>query len=186
MAMLECVHQHISEELRQGARTDTVLVVTAVVFDLVVLAINSSFAASAAYQANQRVRAAARRLEKCQNDQRQVSRNNRFGSQQLKPEECPQEHESRRPQLYTAFFLVVFIAMTALLNAVSLAALHTNRDTRTKLLEGLIRMYKDTKVDKYYDHSLLKNYAWRYRYFELVILGLASTALLVPIIDIRM
>ena len=46
--MLEQVHQHIVSELRQSARTDTIFVVTAVVFNLIVLGINSAVAGEAA------------------------------------------------------------------------------------------------------------------------------------------
>ena len=45
--MLEHVHKHIVAELQQSARTDTVFVVTSVVFNLVVLGINWSVAESA-------------------------------------------------------------------------------------------------------------------------------------------
>ena len=38
--MLDRLHEHVVSELNQGARTDTVFVVTAVAFNLVVLAIN--------------------------------------------------------------------------------------------------------------------------------------------------
>ena len=40
--MLEQVHEHIIGELRQSARTDTVFVVTAIAFNLIVLGINTS------------------------------------------------------------------------------------------------------------------------------------------------
>ena len=46
--MLEQVHQHIVSELQQSARTDTIFVVTAVIFNLIVLGINSSIASEAA------------------------------------------------------------------------------------------------------------------------------------------
>jgi hypothetical protein len=46
--MLEQVHQHIVSELRQSARTDTIFVITAVVFNLIVLGINSAVAGEAA------------------------------------------------------------------------------------------------------------------------------------------
>ena len=48
--MLEQVHQHIINELQQSARTDTIFVVTAVVFNLIVLGINSAVAGDAASQ----------------------------------------------------------------------------------------------------------------------------------------
>lgn len=44
--MIEHLHDHAVSELRQSARTDTVFVVTTVLFDLVVLAINWVLAAS--------------------------------------------------------------------------------------------------------------------------------------------
>jgi hypothetical protein len=46
--MLERVHQHILSELQQSSRTDTIFVVTAVVFNLIVLGINSGVAGVAA------------------------------------------------------------------------------------------------------------------------------------------
>jgi len=42
--MLEQLHEHVVAELQQSSRTDTVFVVTAVVFNLVVLAINAGVA----------------------------------------------------------------------------------------------------------------------------------------------
>jgi hypothetical protein len=44
--MIQHLHDHAVSELRQSARTDTVFVVTTVLFDLVVLAINWILAAS--------------------------------------------------------------------------------------------------------------------------------------------
>lgn len=44
--MLERLHEHIVSELGHSSRTDTIFVVVAVVFNLIALAINSSFAES--------------------------------------------------------------------------------------------------------------------------------------------
>lgn len=44
--MLERLHEHIVAELGHSSRTDTIFVVVAVVFNLIALAINSSFAES--------------------------------------------------------------------------------------------------------------------------------------------
>ena len=46
--MLSQVHEHIVSELGQNTRTDTIFVVTAIVFNLVVLGINSAVAGEAA------------------------------------------------------------------------------------------------------------------------------------------
>jgi len=43
--MIERVHQHIIAELQQNTRTDTIFILTAVLLNLLVLAINSSLAA---------------------------------------------------------------------------------------------------------------------------------------------
>ncbi len=40
--MLERLHEHINEELRVNTRTDTIFVITAIVFNFVMLAISSS------------------------------------------------------------------------------------------------------------------------------------------------
>jgi carbon starvation protein CstA len=45
--MIDKVHQHIMNELQQGARTDTIFVLTAILFNLVVLAVSSGVAANA-------------------------------------------------------------------------------------------------------------------------------------------
>ena len=46
--MLQQVHDHIVSELQQNARTDTIFVVTALVFNLVILGVNSAVAGEAA------------------------------------------------------------------------------------------------------------------------------------------
>ena len=46
--MLTQIHEHIVSELGHSTRTDTIFVVTAIIFDLVVLAINSGAAGAAA------------------------------------------------------------------------------------------------------------------------------------------
>jgi hypothetical protein len=46
--MLEQVHEHIVSELQQNSRTDTIFVVTAIAFNLIVLGINSAVAGEAA------------------------------------------------------------------------------------------------------------------------------------------
>ena len=45
--MLDKVHEHIINELQQSSRTDTIFVLTAVVFNLIALAVNSGMAENA-------------------------------------------------------------------------------------------------------------------------------------------
>ena len=138
--MLEQVHQHITSELQQGARTDTVFVITAIIFDLLVLGINSAVAAAAA--------------------------------------------DPYRDQTSIASDLVlgILVVLVILVNGIAIAGLLTGRETRAKLLGGLLAMYRDNSVEKYYDATLLTNYNRRYMLFTGVILCLALTAIVVPVI----
>ena len=135
--MLERVHQHIVSELQQGSRTDTIFVITAVVFNLIVLGINSGLAEAAA---------------------------------------------SRSRDASDDIVLAVFIAMSLLVNTIAITALYLGRGTRDKLLNGLLAMYRDNDVDQYYDSSLLVNYGKRYLLFAAVIICLAITGIVVPLI----
>ena len=135
--MLEQVHQHIVSELQQSSRTDTIFVVTAVVFNLIVLGINSGVADAAA---------------------------------------------SQRAGTSEDVILGVFIALSLLVNVIAITALVLGRGTRDKLLNGLLAMYRDNEVDRYYDSSLLTNYGKRYLLFGGVMICLAVTGIVVPLI----
>jgi hypothetical protein len=135
--MLNQVHEHIVSELQQNARTDTIFVVTAIAFNLIVLGINSAVAGEAS---------------------------------------------SPRSNASNDFILVVFIVMSLLVNVIATVALNTGRKSREKLVTGLLRMYQDNDVDKYYDASLVEGYNRRYMLFNGVIISLAVTSILVPLI----
>ena len=134
--MLNQIHQHIVAELQQNTRTDTIFVVTAIVFNLIVLAINSAVASDAA-------------------------------ASDAGPGDI---------------VLAVFILMSLLVNAIAVLALNFGKQSRGKLLRGLLAMYHDNQVDQYYDASLLTNYDKRYLLFTGVILCLALTGIAVPLI----
>ena len=135
--MLTQVHDHIVSELGQSSRTDTIFVVTAIAFNLIVLAVNSAVSGAAAEGDNGSA-----------ND----------------------------------VVLAAFIVMTLLINAISVVALRVGRRTRERLLNGLVAMYRDNDVAKYYDPSLVSNYGTRYNLFGAVIVTLAVTAIVVPLI----
>ena len=135
--MLKQVHEHILSELQQSSRTDTIFVVSAVIFNLVVLGINWGVA------------------------------------------------EPDRNQIHPAsddIILSLLIAATILINIFVVRALLTGRDARKKLLNGMVTMYKDNNVDKYYDDSLLSAYGFRYKLFVAVLLILAVISIFVPLL----
>ncbi len=135
--MLNQVHDHIVSELGQSSRTDTIFVVTAIAFNLIVLGINSGVSGAAV---------------------------------------------DSRDSTVLDVVLGIFIAMTILLNFIAVTALVLGRRTRSLLLNGLVAMYQDNQVDKYYDPALMSNYAARYLLFAGVIITLALTAIVVPLI----
>ncbi len=135
--MLSQVHDHIVSELRESSRTDTIFVLTAIVFNLIVLAINFGVATEAA-----------------------------------------NEEDAATYDI----ILAVFIVMTVALNVIAVAGLALGRRTRQMLLRGLVDMYRDNDVDRYYDPALMSNYGMRYLLFTGVIAALSATAIVVPLI----
>ena len=135
--MIDKVHQHIMNELQQSSRTDTIFVVTAILFNLIVLAVNSGVASSA----------------------------------------VKENAESSADVV-----LVVFVIMAIVVNSISIVALDAGKGTRKKLLNGLLAMYKDSQVERYYDASLLTSYGKRYILFTAAILCLAVASVLVPLV----
>ena len=134
--MIKEIHEHITNELQQNSRTDTVFVLSSVVLNLVVLAINWGVASPR-----------------------------------------PEGH-----QAYNDVILCLMIAAVLVINFLIAKALLAGRDMRLKLLTGLIRMYKDNGVDKYYDPSLLSAYSMRYKFFLTVIIILGTITIVAPLL----
>jgi hypothetical protein len=135
--MLKQVHEHIISELQQNARTDTIFVVTAILFNLLVLGINSAIAAEAG---------------------------------------------GRGASTTEDLVLAVLIVMSLLVNAIAVIALNQGKRSREKLLRGVLAMYEDNEVAQYYDASLMAGYGKRYLLFTAVVICLAVTGILVPLI----
>ena len=84
----------------------------------------------------------------------------------------------------TTIIMFTFVALLIVVNLVAEVGLIKGRQTRMKLLDGLLRMYKDQKVDGYYDASLLSNYNTRYNLFLLTVVVTGLIALVVPLVII--
>ena len=132
--MIEHVHKHITSELQQNTRTDIIFILTAILLNLITLAVNSG-----------------------------MSENSRTDNAML-------------------IVMFVFVCLIVLVNLVVVIGLMKGKQTREKLLDGLIQMYKDQSVDKYYDMSLLENYNMRYNLFIMVVIFTGLLAAVVPFI----
>jgi len=82
----------------------------------------------------------------------------------------------------TIIIMFIFVALVLVVNFVVEVGLIRGRQMREKLLNGLLKMYRDQGVEGYYDPSLLSNYNTRYNLFMLVVLSTGLVALIVPFI----
>ena len=89
--------------------------------------------------------------------------------------------KSRGDETYL-LIMFLFVAVLILLNIVVIFGLLKGKQTRAKLLSGLINMYKDKDVEKYYDLSLLANYNTRYNLFMMVVVLTGLVSIVVPFI----
>jgi len=76
----------------------------------------------------------------------------------------------------------LFVILLLVVNLVAEIGLVKGRQTRFKLISGLIKMYEDNEVDGYYDNSILDSYNTRYKLFMVVVLITGLVALVVPIV----
>jgi len=77
-----------------------------------------------------------------------------------------------------------FVCLVIVINFVVEIGLIKGKQSRIKLISGLIKMYKDQGVEGYYDESLLSNYSTRYNLFLLAVVFTGLVAIIVPLIII--
>ncbi|MFH0914309.1 MAG: hypothetical protein V1849_03355 [Chloroflexota bacterium] len=78
--------------------------------------------------------------------------------------------------------MFTFVALLIVVNIVAEIGLIRGRLMRKKLLDGLLKMYKDQGVEGYYDTSLMGDYGTRYNLFMLTVLFTGLIALIIPFI----
>ncbi len=132
--MIEQIHKHITDELQQNTKTDTIFILTSILLNLITLGINSGMV------------------------------------------------EKSRTESSTLAVMFIFVFLIIIVNIVVIIGLLKGRQTRSKLVHGLLLMYKDKDVAKYYDESLLANYNIRYNLFIMVVVCTGLIASVVPFI----
>jgi hypothetical protein len=78
--------------------------------------------------------------------------------------------------------MFTFVALIIVINFVAEIGLIRGRLMRKKLLNGLLKMYKDQGVEGYYDPSLLSDYRIRYNLFMLTVLFTGLVAIVIPFV----
>ena len=90
--------------------------------------------------------------------------------------------ENSREDTNLLIVMFVMVALVIVVNIIVIIGLLKGKQTRGKLIGGLLQMYKDQDVDKYYDVSLLTNYNTRYNLFILVVVFIGAIAIAIPFI----
>ena len=89
--------------------------------------------------------------------------------------------DSSKNNILTMF---CFVILTVVVCVVSEIGLIRGRQASAKLISGLMEMYKDNGVDRYYNPTLLKHYRLRYNSFVIVILVTGIIAIVIPFIKL--
>jgi hypothetical protein len=91
---------------------------------------------------------------------------------------------SSNSRTQTNLFIVMFIlvALVLVVNFIVIFGLLKGKQTRFKLISGLLKMYKDQNVDGYYDSTLLINYNVRYNLFIFAVVFTGAVAIAIPFI----
>lgn len=82
----------------------------------------------------------------------------------------------------TTIVMFILVALLIVVNLVAEIGLIRGRQMRKKLLDGLLKMYKDQGVEGYYDPSLIGDYKTRYNLFMLTVLVTGIIAMIIPFI----
>ncbi|GIX06595.1 MAG: hypothetical protein KatS3mg115_0998 [Candidatus Poribacteria bacterium] len=130
--MIERLHEHMLQELRQNARNETVFVLLALGMNLLLVSVNSALAGSDSP------------TDRC--------------------------------------VFVVLILLAVVINGIALIGLRRGEKIKATLLRGLLRLYTDQGIERYYNSALLSSYSSRYRLYQIGILATGLAGLLIPLI----
>ncbi len=89
---------------------------------------------------------------------------------------------SRDKDATTWIVFFTFVSLLIVVNFVAEIGLLKGKQTRIKLINGLLKMYKDQGVEGYYDETLVGNYTTRYNLFLLAVIFTGLIAIVVPLI----
>jgi hypothetical protein len=82
----------------------------------------------------------------------------------------------------TYVVLALTLALVVVVNLIAAKGLIAGRETKSKLLTGLVSMYRDQNVAQYYDASLLDLHARRYRLLFFAVLATGIVSFAIPLV----
>jgi hypothetical protein len=90
--------------------------------------------------------------------------------------------EGSRDEIDLFVVMFVIVALVLVVNAIVIIGLLKGKQSRGRLINGLVKMYDDQNVAGYYDKSLLVNYNTRYNLFILTVVFIGAIAIAIPFI----
>ena len=82
--------------------------------------------------------------------------------------------------LFAAF--LILLGVTIVFDFFVVRALSKGVERRVKLTEGLVKMYQEEGLDKYYDPAIIQGYQSRYGLYKNIILIMGVLAVAVPLV----
>ena len=86
------------------------------------------------------------------------------------------------PTITRTAVVVIFILLAIVINSVVIFGLLKGRKMKERLIAGLLQMYEDSGVAKYYEPSIIQDYSSRYDAFILTVVFMGVVSIVVPII----
>ena len=81
--------------------------------------------------------------------------------------------------------MIIFVFLIVIISFVAEIGLLKGKNTRSKLIKGLMKIYKDNNIDQYFDKDLIRNSEIRYNLFIISILATAIVSIIVPFLALR-
>ena len=82
--------------------------------------------------------------------------------------------------------MLMFVVLIIVVSIVAEIGLIKGKKIRAKLTKGLLEIYKDNKIDKYYDEELISSHSARYNLFIIAVLSTALVSIIVPFLTLVM
>jgi amino acid transporter len=80
--------------------------------------------------------------------------------------------------------IIMFVSLVVIfvINWYGVRLLLKNKAHRTKLNEGLVKLYKDEGMEQYSDGSIFRTYEMRYSLFAIIMGSVAALSIIVPLV----
>jgi acid phosphatase family membrane protein YuiD len=131
--MIEKLHDQLILELKLNERSNTIFVLSSILLNLIILAVNSGLSTS----------------------------------------------DDTDKFIIMALFALLMLAYSA----IAIVGIRRGSGIRSKIISGLMQMYRDREVDRYYDQSLADSYSQRYRLLIMAIAATGAVSLAVPFLS---